>query len=730
MILGRTDTPRTYHLVDTPRKMSWLIDQLKSASEIAYDIETSNPTIKAKKVKEYVKNTPIHVIGISYAWGRSPETISPFEFGNAAYIPLVRSDDSSFWGSSQDAIVNAVKEIQESSIPKCAHNGKFDSKELFRKLGIRTANFWFDTMLAGGLLDEEGINSSHALKSKFDRSGKISKIGMSDYYLDAQSSLFKSDLEDALTHYDPLWRRYSKVPLDILYPYACADTDLTLALRFVLSQLLVENGTDWVFQNIVMPLSHSVMMMELHGVPLHIGKARKVEAEHLKLQQDIQKEVCEMLGVDINVGSPQQLGDVLFNIMKLEGGIRNKNGWAVGVDVLQRIDHPVKEPLLRYRRSEQIQSTYATPAIEMAKVYGGDGSIGMVHPDFFLISKTGRLKCREPNLQNLPRPANGGDIVKGMWECPDGYTFVFADYSQMELRVAAHLSQEPSWIHGFTHGVDMHSATAHSIFHLDCDVSEVDAKYPEFRSKAKTINFGILYGETPFSISPKLNMTVEDADHLINTVYFGNSPTLKKWIDDTHLFAKTYGYVLNMFNRKRHLPDAMLNVPFSVKWPEERPKCYRGAIRPGSIDYNVQTFDEIDENELKSRIKKFGSNIFFKCLSCEHLKSCFWNTEIRIQKQKKEAALRQAVNTRVQGSAADLSSLALIKLSEGFKQYNLRANPVLYIHDEIGCFVHEHDVENVKNLMEYIMTTWLSEYTKFSVPLSVDFAVAKNWGDK
>jgi DNA polymerase-1 len=291
-------------------------------------------------------------------------------------------------------------------------------------------------MLAHAILDEDRRTSSHALKSDFDKNGNMTKKGCADLYLNTEGSQFKEDLGLALTHFDPMWRRYSKVPLDILYPYACADADLTLSLVFPFMEMMREEGLLHVFQEIVMPLQHAIMLLELHGAPLNIPKARQVEAEQRKIMEDLTPKIHELAGGSFNIASPEKLGQILFVDMGLEGGKKTKHGkWVVDADTLGKIDHPIGEPVLKYRKAQKIQSTYATSSLQLVREITDNGEIGWVHPTYWLDSATGRLRCQDPNLTNLPRPENGGDIVKGMWACPPGYRILFKDFSQIELRV-------------------------------------------------------------------------------------------------------------------------------------------------------------------------------------------------------------------------------------------------------------------------------------------------------
>ena len=725
------NVPTNYLLVDSPRKLSQLSEILNSSSRFAFDIETTHPTVKNKeKSRNYLRQSPAQVAGIAFSWGREFEQ-ELWMPGAAAYVPLINRDESPFWKSIQYRVISVLREILENPVPKIAHNGKFDVGQIAKALGIFTRNLKFDTMLAHAILDEDRRTSSHALKSDFGKNGVETKKGCANTYLNIEGSVFKEDLADALRHFDPIWRRYHKVPLDVLYPYACADADMTLSLVYPFLRMMEEEGLTWVFQNIVMPLQHSIMLLELHGAPLSISRAKQVEQEQLRIQESVKQEIYDIAGHEFLISSPEKLGEVLFLEMGLPGGRKNEHGkWLVDAEVLRGIDHPISEPVLKFRKAQKIQSTYATAALGLVQEVTGD--IGWVHPTYWLDSATGRLKCEDPNLTNLPRPENGGDIVKSMWVCDEDYVIVFKDFSQIELRVIAHESNEPVWVDGFNNGLDMHAAMAHKIWNLDCPVEEVKDKYKENRSKAKTINFGIAFGESEYSLANRLGITYEEAYSLIHKDYFGTAPVLKWWIDYTHNFAETNGYVTNMFGRRRHLPDAQIQVPASVPWPHEseRPKCYARGVAPYQIGLGSEDIFEIRPEIIKQLIKSKKQTRFFRCCDCSHLRSCFINSEVRYLKSTKARALRQSVNSIIQGGAADMTSISFNKITQEIQQNNLRSRPILYIHDEIGCYTHVQDVNAVERIMEDCMTRQLKELTNFRVPILTDTEIVKSWGDK
>lgn len=736
MFFSDQNIPSSYILINTLTKLEWLNTSLKSSPYFAFDIENSHPTVKSKdRVRDYLKQTEVKIVGISFAWGRE-KVEDPWISGLAAYVPLYKSEETPYWKSDQQFVVGVLKDILESDVYKVAHNGKFDVRELAKHLNIFTKNFKFDTMLAHAILDEERLVSSHALKSDYKDDGTIAKLGVSDAYLNISQNKFKKDLKDALVHFDPYYQRYSKVPIDTIYPYGCADSDLTLSLMHVFKKMLEEQDLMNLFDTIVMPLSHAVTLLELHGVPLDIERAKQVEKEQLDIQKNLEKEIYQIVGEKFLVTSDKQLGDILFNKLKISKGTRNKTGWVVDADALSKLDHPIIPPLLKHRRSEKIQGTYTSPSLELVSYKGAEitdgGKIGWVHTNYWLDTLTGRLRCNDPNFTNLPKPENGGDVVKSLWRASEGYRFVFMDESQIELRCIAHISQEPVWIEGFNRGEDMHNSMAKIVFNLPCSVEDVKKLYEKERSQVKAINFGIAYGQSVYALSQDLGISFDEADHLINNIYFGSTPVLRKWIEETHIFAEQNLYVKNIFGRIRRLPNAGLQVPYSVKWAprEERPRCYRDCVSLDLIGIEKNDLHKVSESIIIQAIKSYKKNSFYKCCACPHLKSCFINSEVKRIEGKKGHALRQAVNSKIQGSAADMTSLALIWITEEFIRERISAQPILYIHDELGTYTSVSDLEKVERIMEYCMTKKLREHLNFSVPLLVGKAIVKRWSDK
>lgn len=731
VFFSNIDVPKTYYLIDSPKKLSWLSRVLLDSKEFSFDIETNYPTSKSMRDK-VPRDYPHKLSGISFSWGRT-EARRPWTPGNAAYIPVHRSDDAPFWGSRQPYVRDLLKETLESDIPKVAHNGKFDVRQLANLEEIHTKNLYFDTMLAHTLLDEDCAVSSHALKSEFGVEGQVIKLGISDAYLDISASQFKGDLDQALKFYDPAMKRYSKVPLNILAPYGCADADLTLSLKYVFMPLLEAEELVPLNDNLIIPLQHTLMLMELHGVPLDLRRAKEVKEEQERVIEINTQRIQEICNARFNVSSPEQLGKQLFEVMELPGKKTKDGSWATDMDYVKGLDHPVREPLLEFRRSQQIHNLYAEPALNKVSEITNQGCIGWVHPEYWMDSKTGRLKLKDPNLTTLPRPENGGIVVKSMWCADDAHRMIFKDFSQIELKVIAHISEEPVWVEGFNNGYDMHAAMARKIWNLPCEVNEVKKLYPDKRSSAKAVNFGIAYGESEKSLAERLGISVDAAHKLIQEDYFGAAPVLKRWIDNTHEFVQDYGYVKNIFGRRRHLPEARTQIPPSVVGPsfDRRPLCYkREGPYPKWLGIPLEDIYPMPLDALRNHLNSKKGNSYSSCKSCPYLYPCIINHEVVRAQSIVNRALRQSVNSPIQGTAVDMASLALIQIQREIMKNGLDAAPILHIHDELVVYSHVSCVEQVSKLMDYCMTDWLRQVTQFKVPLTVDTEIVQRWSDK
>jgi DNA polymerase I-like protein with 3'-5' exonuclease and polymerase domains len=277
----------------------------------------------------------------------------------------------------------------------------------------------------------------------------------------------------------------------------------------------------------------------------------------------------------------------------------------------------------------------------------------------------------------------------------------------------------------------MHSAMAHAIWKLACNVDQVKKLHPVLRRKAKAVNFGIAFGETAFGLSKNIGCSYEEAYKLINEDFFGVAPTLKSCIDSVHKFVMEEGYVSNIFGRRRHLKDATLEVPYGMRWPdrEERRKCYRNTVAPYLIGYNTQDMYKAESIDISNGIYRNELKQFYKCRNCSHLKSCFINSEVGYIKRKIERAKRQSFNMIVQGSAADMTSLSLVWITQELKKRGLDAKVCLYVHDEVAVYAKDEHVDAVVSVMQECMGPRMEKFTNFAVPLVVDTEIKQHWGE-
>ena len=401
------------------------------------------------------------------------------------------------------------------------------------------------------------------------------------------------------------------------------------------------------FENIEMPLVYVLASMEEAGVT--VDKERLKEfGKMLSLELDkLTNEIYEEAGHEFNINSPKQLGTVLFEELGLKSGKKTKSGYSTGAEVLEKLKntHPIVDKVLEYRKIAKLNSTYVDGLIAVI-----NEKTGRIHSSFNqTVTVTGRISSTEPNLQNIPVRTKLGREMRKMFVAPSpDYVLVDADYSQIELRVLAHISDDENMINAFVSGEDIHASTAARVF----NVSKEDVT-GEMRSAAKAINFGLVYGMGEFSLSQDLHISVKAAKDYIED-YLGSYPKVRQYMKDTVDFAKENAYVKTMFGRRRDLPEIQAS------------------------NYQVRSFGE-----------------------------------------------RAAMNTPVQGSAADIIKLAMINVDKRLKKENLKSRLILQVHDELIVEALNEELEKVCAVLKEEM----EEATKLSVPLKADMKWGHSWYD-
>jgi DNA polymerase-1 len=493
-----------YSLIKSDLELNDLISALQSRQEICFDTETTGLNVLEAEI-----------VGLAISFNEC----------EAFYVPFERDQQKS------EKILSRFQDIFENeSIKKIGHNIKFDA-EILARYGISLKGACFDTMVANYLINPER-------KNKLDNLAE----NMLNYKMIPIEDLIGKKGKDQLN--------MCNIPLETVKDYACEDADITFRLYNLLKEKIKEQGLQNLCDSIEMPLIYVLMDIEMAGFNLDIKALKDFE---LQLQKDIiqiEDSIYNMAGEKFNVSSPKQLGVILFEKLKVTDNIKftKTKQYSTGEDILQQLigSHPIINAILDYRGLTKLQSTYVKALPELINY-----RTKRIHTSFNqTIAATGRLSSINPNLQNIPiREETGREIRKAFIAGGNDFFVLSADYSQIELRLMAHMSGDPQMISAFANGEDIHQSTAAKIFKISAE--EVTR---EMRSKAKTANFGIIYGISAFGLSQRLNIPRSEAKVLIDS-YFENFPLIKQYMDHSIEKAKSTGFVTTLFGRKRFLPD-------------------------------------------------------------------------------------------------------------------------------------------------------------------------------
>jgi len=591
-----------YKLVQTEDEIKALCNLLLKEKSVCFDTETTGLDL-----------FDAELVGISFS-------IKPHE---GWYISVPENREEA------QKTVNLLKPFFENeNIEKIAQNFKFDYQMLLN-YNIDVQGPVFDTMLAHYLIHPDMRHNMNLLASSMLNYDPV-------------------EIETLIGKKGKNQKTFRQVPLEEQKEYAVEDSDITLQLKLILEKELKEHKLENVFRDIETPLIKVLAHMEIAGV--HINSealdelAKTMSSELIQLE----KEIIELSGGEsFNVSSPKQLGEVLFDRMKLDPKAKRTKTkqYSTGEEVLVKLadKHPIINKILEFRSVKKLLSTYveALPKLRHSKT-------GRLHTSYNqAVAATGRLSSNNPNLQNIPiREARGKEIRKAFTPANGLNIYLAADYSQIELRLMAHLSQDTHMLEAFNKGEDIHAATAAKIYKKP--VNEVTS---DERRKAKTANFGIIYGISAFGLAQRLNISRKEAKELIDG-YFENFPSVKEYMDKSIQKAREKGYVETIFGRIRNLAD--INS--------------RNAIVRGIAE-------------------------------------------------------RNAINAPIQGSAADIIKMAMIRIHQVLNEKQLNARMVLQVHDELVFEVPNKELDTLKEIVVNEMQNAFS----LSVPLTVDTGVGQNW---
>lgn len=589
-----------YKLIENETEAKELADFLLTNDFFSLDTETTS--IEALDAK---------LVGLSFST----------EDFRAWYVPVSRETEKA------KKILDIFRPVYENpKILKVGQNLKYDLTVL-ANYGIHLSGPLFDTMLAHYLIQPE-------LRHNMDYLAEI--------YLNYKTI----HIEELI---GPKGRGQKNMgdlePKDI-YKYACEDADVTLRLMKPLAEELRKNSLEEVFQNIEMPLMPVLARMERNGVVLDTETLKEVENDFTLRLQTLEKDIYELAGHEFTINSPRQVGEVLFGELKLSEKVKKtKSGqYSTSEEVLRDLHskHPIVQKILDYRGLKKLLSTYVEALPKLI-----NPATGHIHTSFNqAVTATGRLSSSNPNLQNIPVRGEDGREIRKAFIPEAGEIFFSADYSQIELRIMAHLSGDEHMIEAFNAGHDVHAATAARIFHKDIkDISKDE------RRKAKTANFGIIYGISAFGLAERMDVSRTEAKELIDS-YFEMYPKIKDYISKAVDTAREKGYIETEFGRRRYLPD--INS--------------RNAVVRGYAE-------------------------------------------------------RNAVNAPIQGTAADIIKIAMIRVQQRLDAEGCKARMMLQVHDELNFSVPTDEFDKVKRI---VIEEMQGAY-KMSVPLEADCGEGKNW---
>ncbi|HOQ88862.1 MAG TPA: DNA polymerase I [Candidatus Hydrogenedentes bacterium] len=610
---ARPAVPRDYRLVTTEAELQELTSQLSKAECIAVDTETTSTDPISARLVGLSFSCAAHTswyVPVGHRpealWIQRGETVE-----QVSQLPL-------------ELVLRVLRPILESDRPaKCGHNIKYDLIVL-ANAGISLRGVAFDSMVGSYLTD--GTEVRHNLNEVSQRHLGITPIPIS-------SLIGKGAL--AIT--------FDAVPVGQACEYAAEDADLALQLRDALSEAIRREGMEYLFREVEMPLVGILADMEMAGVALDLDL---FNALHTELETQLNayvQQIYALAGEAFNINSTKQLQEILFGKLKLKPRRKTKTGLSTDMEVLEELaeEHPLPALILEYRALEKLRNTYVDALPRMV-----NPRTGRLHTSFNqAITATGRLSSSDPNLQNIPvRTEIGRRIREGFIAGSPDKVLVSADYSQIELRLMAHFSEDESLIEAFHAGKDIHQATAAEVF--DVPLDEVTS---EMRRRAKAVNFGVIYGISDFGLARNLKISRKEARSFIDR-YFQLYPGVKRWMDQAIALAREKGYAETLLGRRRRIPD-------------------------------------INSRSMNAR----------------------------------RAAERMAINTPVQGSAADIIKLAMVKVHPLLS--GMGARMLLQVHDELVVEAPRERANDVADTLRAVM----SGAASLRVPLPADVGIGDNW---
>lgn len=596
------------NIIDTDEKLNDLVKELSKAKVISFDTETTD-----------TEEMKAELVGISLA----------IKEGQGYYIPVGHTSGNNL--PIKKVIAALTPSMTHAKIGKIAHNAKYDYI-LLARYGLITSPLTFDTMLAEFIVDPASRN-----------------LGL--------KNLAGFRLGEEMTHIEDLIGKGKKqismadVAIETAAMYAAADAETTLRLMPIMQKELQRVNGAKILNEIDMPLTAVLAEMEMTGALIDTKFFGEMSMDLGKRLAEIEKQIFDLAGRTFNINSPQQLSDILFNHLRLEPpdkGRKTATGfYSTSADVLDALHgkHPILDWILEQRELSKLKSTYldALPAAV-------DKNTGRVHTSYSQIGAvTGRLSSNNPNLQNIPIRTETGRRVRNGFIADKGNVLLSVDYSQIELRIVAHMAEDEAMLAAFRAEEDIHATTAAAIYNI-----ELNQVTKDMRRHAKAINFGLIYGMSAFGLTRSTELTLAEAEDFVKT-YFKKFPGVKKYLDGMRRQAAEVGYVETLLGRRRYFPALQGKVNMQMKNREER----------------------------------------------------------------------EAINAPIQGTAADIMKIAMIKIPPALKAAGLKGKMLLQVHDELVLECPKNEVQKTAQVVQQTM----SNAYPMSIPLETEARAGANWGE-
>jgi DNA polymerase I len=601
LLASLATTPHQYHLIDTPTLRKDLIKYLARQEVVCFDTETTS-----------LDPHQATLLGIAFAYYP----------GEAYYVPI--PDDK----AAAKQIVQEFKEVLENTmICKIGQNLKYDISVLHR-YGVEVNTPLFDTMLAHYLLVPDMRHNLNVMAAQYLHYTPL-------------------PIEALIGPKGKIQKNMQTVDLVLVKDYAGEDADITLQIYQKLVPEIASQGLEKLLYEVELPLVNVLAAMEQTGIKVDTEVLAALSANMAQESQMLAQAIYALAGEAFNIASPKQLGDILFGKLQLsEKPKKTQTGqYATGEEVLQALakGHPIVDKIMEYRELQKLKSTYVDALPTMVSPVDG-----MIHTSYNqAVASTGRLSSTHPNLQNIPiRTEKGRAIRSAFVPRSTDHLLLSADYSQIELRIMASFAQDSTMMAAFQAGKDIHQATASQLFKVP-----IESVTNDMRRQAKTANFGIIYGISPFGLAQRLNIARSEAAALIQA-YFKEFPAIKAYMDTSVAKAQVQGYVTTLLGRKRELRDI---------------------------------------NSKNAVLRGFAE--------------------------------RNAINTPIQGTAAEMIKLAMIHIHDWMQKKHLRSRMVLQVHDELVFDAHQEEI----SLLQQHIPTMMREALPLEVPIEVDLKVGPNW---